>query len=298
MEKGTLKHQSITRAQGLNSDQQHALRELARLCEAHDRVDLRINWGQLAARAGGDANNLVRCFLCYQDDALAGFLSMAIFGEDAEVSALVRPDLRRRGIFRALAAAAVEECRQQNIASLLFICDDQSSAGRSALAAIGASYEFSEHKMKLAPGAPNAADAGRITLQTATFDDAHTIATIIATGFAMDVEQIRQHILYGLQMKTRRYYIARTAGEPIGALNVDEIDGDAYIYGFVVRPEYRGRGYGREMLTHAVQVITAEGPRPVFLEVQPDNTAALSLYVSFGFTIITTFEYHRLKEIS
>jgi ribosomal protein S18 acetylase RimI-like enzyme len=92
-----------------------------------------------------------------------------------------------------------------------------------------------------------------------------------------------------MQSEWYQYYIATLAQQPIGTLNVQTIDGQAYIYGFVVRSEQRGRGYGKEILARAIEDIAAEHPQPIYLEVETDNTPALALYRSFGIEVVTTY---------
>jgi ribosomal protein S18 acetylase RimI-like enzyme len=96
-----------------------------------------------------------------------------------------------------------------------------------------------------------------------------------------------------IRRRSIRYYIAKAGAEPVGTINVQVLNGQAYIYGFVVRPEYRGRGYGRQILARTIADITGEHAQPVLLEVEADNHAALALYRSCGFEITNTFDYYR-----
>ena len=92
----------------------------------------------------------------------------------------------------------------------------------------------------------------------------------------MQAGQFRPMIASAIMAQSRQYYTAKVDDLTIGTINVDIIDGEAYIYGFVVRPEQRGRGYGRQMLAQTIEQIVSERPQPVFLEVETDNTVALS----------------------
>ena len=49
-------------------------------------------------------------------------------------------------------------------------------------------------------------------------------------------------------------------------------------------PRFRGRGAGRVLLNTLLQVAD-ERHAPVFLEVRTDNTVAITLYGSVGFTV-------------
>lgn len=59
--------------------------------------------------------------------------------------------------------------------------------------------------------------------------------------------------------------------------------GEYYIDSLAIMPEYRGHGYGRQLLQHAVSTGKAQGLCPTIL-VDPANTSALKLYESVGFS--------------
>src|SRR5215212_3750126 len=101
------------------------IKQLARTCQEHESLELRLNWDVLALRSGDRANEQ----LYYRDDLLIGFFSMDGLGSDeAEGTGLVHPDYRRQGVFRALVTAALEECRQNKTESLILLFDHRSDA--------------------------------------------------------------------------------------------------------------------------------------------------------------------------
>jgi ribosomal protein S18 acetylase RimI-like enzyme len=282
----------LVKKQSLADTEIAEIRDLADICTRYEDLDLRLSWGMLQSRSG----DMFEDFLYYQGGLLIGFLTLAGLGSDeAEVSGMVRPEYRRKGVFRALVEAAKEECRQNDTESLIFVCDTRSRSAKAFLESIGAKYEFSEQKMKLEQIVRTPSVDERLDLQEATVEDAATIADIIADDSGMNADFFRQVVANGIQWKSRQYYVAKVNNETIGTINVDVIDRDSYIYGFVIRPEHRGRGYGRQMLARTIENIVAERPQPVFLEVESDNTTALSLYCSFGFVITNTYDYYRLK---
>ncbi|MDP8959592.1 MAG: GNAT family N-acetyltransferase [Actinomycetota bacterium] len=60
----------------------------------------------------------------------------------------------------------------------------------------------------------------------------------------------------------------------------------AYLQRMAVRPESQGRGVGRSLVRAALRWSRAAGSRAVFLNTQPDNTAAGRLYRSEGFVVL------------
>jgi ribosomal protein S18 acetylase RimI-like enzyme len=267
------------------------IQQLVRICQEHEPLDHRLTWDALALRSGDKANEQ----LYYRDDILIGFFSMDGLGfDEAEGSGMVHPNYRRQGVFRALVAAAREECRQNKTESLLLVFDHRSDAAIAFANAIGAQHDFSEHSMRLDDSNKLPQIEQRLDFRKATQDDAPAIAAIVAQDFDADAKQLRQSIAHNMQSSVYQYYIATLGQEPIGTLNVQNLGGDAYIYGFVVRPDQRGRGYGKEILARAIADVVAQRPQPIFLEVETDNDPAFGLYRSFGFEVTTTYDYYRL----
>jgi ribosomal protein S18 acetylase RimI-like enzyme len=267
------------------------IKQLAQVCQEREPLELRLTWDALALRTGDKASE----FVYYRDDILIGFFSIDGLGfEEAEGTGMVHPNYRRQGVFRALVAAALEECRQNKTDSLILLFDHRSGAAAAFAQAVGAQHEFSEHNMRLDHPESLPDIAQRLDFRRATPGDAAAISEILAQDFDRDSEQVRQNIVYNMQSPIYQYYIATLDREPIGTLNVQNLGGEAYIYGFVVRPDQRGRGYGREILARAIADIIAARPQPVFLEVETENDPAFGLYRSFGFEVTTTYDYFRL----
>jgi ribosomal protein S18 acetylase RimI-like enzyme len=264
---------------------------LADICASYEDIDLRIGWSALQGRASAAPQD----FLYYEDGALIGFLSLFGVGSDeAEAGGMVHPRHRRKGVFTMLVTAAKAVCRQQNTGALVLVCDQRSDAAKAFCEARGAAHTFSEHLMTLRTPATTVPPDGRLDFHRARPEDAGALAEIIAEDAGMDVTLFRQVVARGIETGARQYYVAKVGGEMIGTINVDVIDGAPYIYGFVVRPEHRGRGYGKQMLSCTIADIVAERPQPIFLEVETDNAPALALYHAFGFTITRTYDYYRI----
>lgn len=60
----------------------------------------------------------------------------------------------------------------------------------------------------------------------------------------------------------------------------------AYITHIAISSEYRGRGYGKELLEKTIAIAQEQGFQKLNLEVMKDNLSALALYRSHDFTII------------
>jgi [ribosomal protein S18]-alanine N-acetyltransferase len=62
--------------------------------------------------------------------------------------------------------------------------------------------------------------------------------------------------------------------------------GEGHILNCCVAPAWQGRGFGRQLVEHLMQVARAHGTQSLFLEVRPSNAAAVGLYQRLGFETI------------
>jgi ribosomal protein S18 acetylase RimI-like enzyme len=95
-----------------------------------------------------------------------------------------------------------------------------------------------------------------------------------------------------LEDPVRRYYTGMLKNVYIGKIDVYLEKHEAGIYGFAVLPEYRGQGYGRQILARTIQEIIAMGQKHIMLEVATENRNALSLYQSCGFKETGSYDYY------
>jgi ribosomal protein S18 acetylase RimI-like enzyme len=240
-------------------------------------------------------------FLCYQRDQLVGILLLDRYHSDVkEVEALVHPDWRRQGIGRQLLEAAKKECTSRGIGRLLLVCETISASGHAFLQSVGATREFAEHRMVLRNFQPRFQYDDHLLVRDALHDDLEELALIIATDFEDSKEKARQHLLRVFERPNQNVIIATYGGEdvgcaePVGTLRVEDMPHELGIYGFFVRPEYRGRGHGRQIIEEAIATWQAKSQKPFMLEVDTNNLNALNLYRSLGFVIEHTYEYYGL----
>ncbi|QNK06165.1 GNAT family N-acetyltransferase [Enterobacter sp. JUb54] len=75
-------------------------------------------------------------------------------------------------------------------------------------------------------------------------------------------------------------------GDVPAAMAVISRRGDeARLAAFAVRPAYRGKGLGRQLMTPLMASLREQGVRQMWLEVIRDNLAAVALYQALGFTV-------------
>jgi ribosomal protein S18 acetylase RimI-like enzyme len=271
----------------LTGDEVNEIARLMAICNQQDSLAIPLSLESLHRRQGQEVDD----FLYYEQGALTGYLGMDSWGTvEKEMTGMVAPACRRRGIFRQLFAAAREECKARGIEKMILICEERSQTAHAFARAVGAHHDFSEHKMALGQFVERHRHDPHFIMRTATEQDREALTAIIATDMG-DERDARQFVDSVFARGDQPQYLATLAEQPLGTLRLDYRDRGAGIYGFVVRPEYRGQGYGRQMLEQTIRQLHNEGIETITLEVETEQATAIGLYRSCGFQIVTTYDY-------
>lgn len=269
--------------------------KLLELCNAYEDLHIKLGLEILQRRPANQVND----FLYYENDMLVGLLSLDDTGEqDREMTGVVHPAYRRKGIFTELLAAAKEEARSRGIERLIIVCERFSRSGQAFVAASGAYYDFSEHEMRLTNFRPHGVAEGQelILFEKAISTDAEVIAYITAACFGGSEEKAKERVLERFADEGHNeYYLAKADGQDVGCLSLYLGDKRSGIYAFGILPQYRRLGYGRQMLEQLIMKLRAESPKPIELEVETNNHSAYALYHSCGFTEVTTYGYYNIE---
>ncbi|HEY6542550.1 MAG TPA: GNAT family N-acetyltransferase, partial [Ktedonobacteraceae bacterium] len=119
--------QGLVTKSTLTPDEIAAISRLIDICDQHDGLRMRIGMEMLRERSGEESND----FLYYADGQLVGYLEADSYGrQEKELTGMVHPDFRRRGIFTALYTAAREEFQQRDVQKLILVCEHTSESGQ------------------------------------------------------------------------------------------------------------------------------------------------------------------------
>ncbi len=264
------------------------VRDLADTCNAHEGLDLKLNWELMRARSGGRSSD----FLYYDHGVLVGYLALDGFGEKLELTGMVHPGFRRRGVFSTLLDVAVRECEARRPARLLLVCERKSASGQAFVASTIARYDFSEYHLELDAQSGPRPDADGLPFRLADLRDIGALVRLDVVCFGGGEDAVRERVTRDLENPASRYYVVEREGEAIGKIGVALEDGGAYVRGVGVLPEYRGRGYGRRMLEATIDAMVAENRTSLALDVVCENSGALSLYLACGFQVTNCYDYY------
>ena len=96
----------------------------------------------------------------------------------------------------------------------------------------------------------------------------------------------RQMFLGEMSNRASRQVVFKMGETLVGYLCFWEVLDEAHLMNIAVRPELRGRGFGRFMMAHLEAICLRDGIRRIILEVGRRNVAAKNLYRKCGFSTI------------
>jgi ribosomal protein S18 acetylase RimI-like enzyme len=275
---------SIFYSKGLNDKLRAEIRALDSICSKKEPLSMKLNWDMLDTRPNDEVNDL----LWYEDGRLAGFLGLYCIGEtpeEIEITGMVHPDYRRRGIFSKLFAEAVTLSKTRGGGRILLIAERQSDSGAGFAKNAGLPYDFSEYRMICKAYKASKAAEENLSLRPARTGD---------IAFLQNLDEICFGDTFpgGYARELDHLWVAVQDGRDIGKIGLNYEDGMGYVFGVCILPEFRGRGHGRAMLNAILKKHYSACSTPAILEVAVKNDSALTLYKSCGFTELTIYDYY------
>jgi mycothiol synthase len=211
---------------------------------------------------------------------------------EIEASGAVHPHYRRRGIARALLGAVLEEGRSRGANLISVVTDDASPDGRAFAEAVG-TRETAEYRMILDSNAAAVTPTDDLEIRPAGIEDLDDFVSVTVAAFPHHpTGEARAWLAQDIALPNRRFWIAWNDGEAIGAVRVVAFGSRVYITTLGVRPEYRGRGYGRQLLARTIEILRGEPWDEILIEVETKNANALGLYRSCGFREIRSYGFY------
>lgn len=271
----------------LTNKQLQEIELLQKECEAHDQLQLKLNWEMLRERKSMDND-----FFHYEQDELMAFLGLYSFGTTVEVCGMVKPSARRKGHFTRLFKHGIDLAKQKGYKKILLNTPGSSSSGKAFLAAQAAMYSFTEHQMDWQE--KPLVEGGGFTLRQATAADVNIRVQLSTDAFGMTEEDAKAMESRIDKDANSKLFMIDVADKVIGKIRVDQENGQSWIYGFSILPEHQGKGIGRKVLSKVVNEQRALG-NSIHLDVETKNAHALGLYESVGFKVVHAQDYYTYR---
>ena len=277
----------VLEVSALTKAQLEDARRLAENCNLYESLDY--------LHPTTDMTSHGKHFHHYENEKLTGFLTFPFNGvPEPEAFVIVDPQHRRKGIGRALLDAAKDSCKRRRIQQFLLVSENKSVSGNAFAEALGGKCEYSEYRLRLEREPPKLAE-NAVSLRQADDRDVVTLAHLLAESFQDPIENHLERLKRNIHSLTHRFYIASLVEERIGCIGVVAENRRVYVIAFGVLAQYRGHGYGRQILTQTVNGLMSENWEDILIETEATNRAALSLYKSCGFTETTSYNYFAIK---
>lgn len=266
--------------------------DLEGICIDHDSLR-----GSVFLDSSLNINQQIKSFfLLYKNGKLISMLSMFIpTKNEAEITAYTLPKFRGKGYFKSLLRKAVEELRAFDIPELLFVCESPSISGKRVIDALNADYDHTEYFMRFDRASYTRLNRYRLILLKAVQEDLEKAIAANMKVFDDSREESKSLIENCFLSDTREQYLAVLDDEIIGIASVNLEEEDVTIFGFGIVPEYRSKGYGKELLHLIVDDLLQRGRSDITIDVNNENANAIELYQKTGFHIEATYEYYRKK---
>lgn len=265
---------------------------LERICIDHDNLS-----GSFFLDPSLNFDHRIKSFfLFYEKGELISMLSLFIpTKHEAEITAYTLPKFRGKGYFKSLLGKAVEELRKFDVPSLLLVCERLSIPGKQVIRALNADYDHTEYFMRFDKSRYTCLDRYRLMLLKAGQKDFEKAIEVNMGVFEDSYEESKSLIQNCFEAGMRIQYLAVLNDLIIGVGSANFEGEDVSIYGLGVLPEYRCKGYGKELLHLMVDSILQSGSTEITIEVHSENDNALALYKKTGFHIEVAYEYYRMK---
>jgi len=275
------------------------INKLQEIISLKDNVNLKLelDYRLKILKNSGNVLKNINEFLYYIDDSLVAYLGISCFGGNvAEINGMTHPDWRRKGIFKKLFELAMSECKKRNFNEILLLADGKSDSGIEFIKVIGGEYEVSEYRMEVS-NKTSSENINFINLRKAEKSDMKEVGRQDAIFFydekesenLVDEAEIRDDA----EVRIETSYMIELNNNIIGKLNIEYNDNSAFISGFGILPEFRGKGYGKIALKEALKLINEKNINQVGLDVSCKNDTALNLYKSCGFEEKSVMDYYK-----
>lgn len=227
---------NIQSTNNLSKAQIDRIRVLEQTCNAFDNTN-----GELWLSNDFNQHEDMPCFfLLSEKQTLQGVMTIfAPMSEPAEISALVLPECRRNGHFRAMLCAAKAQLTKLQLRDIFFVHESKSAAGKQMIARWNIAPHHSEYLLGYDKQHAFEADKKtNIQLKSATEEDLDELLKINADVFDRSEEGFVGMLRKSIASEKTQCFKAMSGGRTIGVCNANHTDEGLYICGFGISPAY------------------------------------------------------------
>lgn len=271
--------------QNLNDEEISAVKSLIKFYNEDHGIYFKFDPGFLT-NPDEEANHI----LFYENDNLTGYMSIDCYnGEEMEAA----PIVDKEDTFNKMHHFLFKNAKDKGKRKILYIADRKFNFLGNCLNKMEIPILFSEHRLDLDQSKFIPIETCKLVIRDAETIDKKAIFELDKDAFNQSEDIDDEIKIENVELSLTK--VALLDNEVIGKARIFECDGTAGIYGFVVYPHLRGKGYGRAILSEIISMYLENGSQKIFLEVETENEIAVHLYQSVGFVIQSTFDYYQLN---
>jgi ribosomal protein S18 acetylase RimI-like enzyme len=286
--------EAITIKKYISEKEYKEISKLEKICFLQDKTNLKLELDyRMNVRRNPEIGlKEINELLYYVQDTLVAYIGISSFGGSnvGEVNGMTHPNFRRKGLFKRLFELAMEECKKRKFNKVLLLSDGNSRSGIEFINSVSGEYDFSEYRMKVI----NKTTIGSISpvrLRKAEKPDGKQIARQNAIFF--DHSEEYEWSSEEDDDLSKNTYMVELNEAVIGKIAISYDDNSAFISGFGILPDFRGKGYGKASLKEALRLIDEKGIHNIELDVESKNSNALNLYKACGFKEQSVMSYYK-----
>lgn len=274
----------------LTETQLEQVKELEQVCRSFDNTK-----GSISLAQELNFYKEMNCFyMTYDGEKLVGVLSVfAPIKDEAEISALILPNHRRKGLFTKLLSEALAELKRFEIEELYFVHDTGSVAGKAMIEKWGIEPDHSEYLLVYDKDFDRDNYKLSITIKQTEQEDLDDMTQLSLGVFGGNEEEWTTLHQKSLDSPNILCYLPYCKGNQIGIGSVNITEQGLFIFGFGILPTYRRKGFGRAFLSSIVNELQSKFDDDILLEVDSENHGAFILYTTSGFKREVQFDYYK-----
>ncbi len=228
--------------------------------------------------------------LYYQGQQLEGFASLFFFYDAAcELSVLVGPEFRRRGLAKQMVEALLPLMHNQHLGSV--IVTSPAKTFSPLLKQKHFRYLHSEFLMERHAGHPVLLSQTQSRFRMAHMADAEAILEINRRCFPGQEDHLQFRLDSLLSDHNYDIMLLLREGRVLGKAHMRYHEQTATFSDIGILPEFQGKGLGTELLAHGINHCLKQGVKRMNLDVETENTNALNIYTRLGFEVVNACDY-------